>query len=936
MNPMLEQSLFAFLAAGGAAAGLTGALKSFPAIRFGWREGDEGMRRTPSPSIPILAQAGSSVVALYENAFRHDDGAFTAGWKVDLSPTHYAEDGTVNFLYDRWQAILNLPKPARTVVQLRISTVPDGGNRFVEHLSVCPADNVYGPARSLHEMEIAHHLARCAEGRFRRLTALLFVRIPVNRGNRIFARESVLANAFMENLRQGIPGLLRFQRDARESLQPLVQRLEHDETAAFETASQVWRTIERESPLPLTRMTREEMWRAYFLSHNPSAKSVPATAAAKIWDVRGYACDGAAYEENFVIHGDVPVAVVTMTRPPQSRIVEGGPLGSYAGCMRSLAGNPNWTFPHTHVFEHVTMGEEEARRNLRRRERSLRASGNAAFQKINRPSREAQAALGALDGVASEIAAGSAQLGWLRAYTIVYGENRRQDESLELLNARCEAIEASWRTVAGANAVRDNGAILRMSHPKGLIGECDANVTGAEVQETNPGLAALFPLERGLEASPPCQLFFRSGQGNIAGFDLSDLLKPTGAIVAPTGGGKSVLGGALLNACLATMPEARANVIDFGSFRNYGNVVAANWIRFDPDLPAGFNIWWHPDVENGVLPDVAHVNLVIEDIMILAGLKDDDALGRGLIREIVGLVFENECAKNQPGCNDPSEPRLSHFLRRLELVKQSQRYDSDQAKQKIETILLALNAWKGNAWLDAPMDDRYKTDSPLTIYDMQTLKSFGREIQRSLAFRVASRVLNSLGRRLGEKRTPTVNLFDELKRITDDFPEILKAAQIGVREGRKDNTFTFFLAQTYADLAGMPGVLANLGAFILGLQNGEAPDLYKQAGLSEDAIHAVRNLHNVPGESAQFLISVGGGDQRQTQLVEFELSPILLWALTSHPSETNAIDQVQRLKPDWSVIRIVTRLSLRFPQGLRKLKLTALPDSFIQELQSLA
>jgi hypothetical protein len=934
MNEFLEQTLFAFFAAGGAAAGIHGVSKAFFTTE---RRFDKKISSALRPSRPQLAQAASSVVALYDDVFRHADGGFTAGWRVDLAQTYYAADETVNALYARWLNLLNLPKPSGTIIQLRLSTVPEAGLTLAKHLETHPSEDGFPAARALHNLEIDFQIEECRNLKHRKVTASLFVRVPTKKGNRIFSRESVLMHALRQNLsRSGLKGLLQFQGDARESLHPIVQRYQEDEVSAFESASQVWRRIEEESPLPLRRLTAEEMWRSYFLSHNPSAKSVPSLKRG-FQDIRGYQVDPMAWEENFVLHGDVPVAIVSLTKPPQGRITAGGPIGSSVGCMRLLAGNPNWTFPHTHVFEHITQDGETSKKNLRKREASLRASGNAAFQKVNTPPREAQAALAALDAVAYEVASGAANLADFRAYTIVYGEpcttaNRSQSE--DLLRERCDAVEAAWRTVFGANAVRDKGAILRCTYENTLVGECDARRTGAEIQETNPGLAALFPLERGSEAKERHQLFFRSAQGCLTGFNLFDLERPTAAIIAPTGGGKSVFAGALVNAALATRKNVNVNIIDFGSFANYGAVVEAEWVRFNPMEPAGFNIWWNADVAEGRMPEINHINLVIADVMILAGLSDDDGLGRGIVRDLVQRIFETESAKNSPGCSDPSEPRLSHFLRLLQHTLERNRNGSEQTKTKMETLLLTLKAWANNPWLDAVMDPRYKRSSPLKIYDMQSLKNFAPEIQRSLGFRVAAQVLRSLGRNIGEERTPIINVLDELKRICDDFPDILKAGEIGAREGRKDNTFTLFLAQSYANLTGMPNILANLGAFILGLQNGESPELNFQAGLSEDASVAVRNLQNAPGRYAQFLISTGGGDQRRIQQIQFELSPTLRWTFTSHPPETDAINHVARLKPHWTRVQAIAYLAGVLPQGLRQLQLTSLPSAIIADLSA--
>src|SRR6185295_6833069 len=70
----------------------------------------------------------------------------------------------------------------------------------------------------------------------------------------------------------------------------IIRRIEADEREARIEAERVFRLIERESPLQMKRLSRDELWEAVYLGHRQNAEGVPMLSDDAGLDLRDYLC----------------------------------------------------------------------------------------------------------------------------------------------------------------------------------------------------------------------------------------------------------------------------------------------------------------------------------------------------------------------------------------------------------------------------------------------------------------------------------------------------------------------------------------------------------------------------------------------------------------------------------------------------------------------
>jgi hypothetical protein len=934
------------------------------AIGFAWRVGGlalKGLSQTPDPEtpdvsapetrIPAIKPFPTQVVCLEDAVFRNSDGSFTAGYRLDPPSTLVAPDDDLNAMNEAWATLIGLDKPAGTVLQFRTSVQPDPGLLWKAHLDelIANSDGIHAPARILHKADMEFWRSQIQEGHYRRLTTTLWVRVPVRHRldsatNGFRIAWIMLREAFLE---KGLAGLkdifLPSIRTAVENVfegDGLIRRLEAFEREAREEAEELFRRIEMASPVPLTRLSEGEMWEAYYLSHNERAQSVPKIDFAEA-DLREFQSDELDFGKWYVTHGNTPACVVSMIRPPQT---------SWVSCMRPVVMNPGLRFRTVNVVEHITPDQEAKRKELDKRRKSLKASGNKAFSSSREMTDEAVASIRDVNLVRAEMAAGET-IGTMRHYCVVYGapifEDGERKEAIRLLKVRADMVEAAYRLVPGVNATIESAEALRVIYPRTLVGEFSPATTGREILEMNSSLAPLLEIEAGFKGSRNPNFLYRCIRpGEMGGINIKTLSEaPTMGIFGQTRSGKSVIAAALLKGALAAIPGCRVNILDFESFGNFAEIMDGVRFVFNEYEPKGFNVWYYEGIEDGINPDEAQLTLVTADLAKLAKVPFDDYLMEALIKPIVKETYENEVAKNSPGCDFPSEPILSDFLDTLGVRVRGNSFHSELVRQKAEELYIRLEQYRGNAWLDAPMHESYKKPTPLAVYDLHSLKDFQAEIRESLAFRVGTRVLRSIGRIVAKDadgvpvRTPVINLIDEMNRIKTDYPALLYAGEVGARQGGKENVHTIFIAQNVEDLTCMPGIFKNLGSMIIGRQADDLDALTQAIKLSPDALDSIRAIHNVHGSHMQFLLVVGSGDEQKAQPIEVALSPQMYWALTSLPEETNAVRKVQSRRPDWSRLDVVDYLANRYPkgmvsQGIRDIPETELPERIRENRQA--
>ncbi len=102
---------------------------------------------------------------------------------------------------------------------------------------------------------------------------------------------------------------------------------------------------------------------------------------------------------------------------------------------------------------------------------------------------------------------------------------------------------------------------------------------------------------------------------------------------------------------------------------------------------------------------------------------------------------------------------------------------------------------------------------------------------------------------------------------------------------------------------------------------------------SYQAAAAISVIHNVPGSHAQFLLTLGSGEDKIVQMIQCDLSPAELWTFTTNPDERNARARVQSLNPDWSPAEVIAWLSLHYLQGLTGAGLIRIDESLLDSNQ---
>lgn len=851
----------------------------------------------------------SLISGIYRDALRHTDGSFTHAYHVELAPTVFSDDLAIESRCDAFARMLAARKPVGTIIQFRLTAGVDPGRAIAAHESARDRTGVHYDAALLHDGGIAGYQAMADLGCFRQTRLTVWIRVP----NPHRCADDQFLPTFKREIKThgfaGLPVALASSWRAASGEQ-VARRLLDEEASAFEEAEKTFRLIERECPVKLTPFTRDELWAAVFLGHRQNATSAPILPDDGT-DLRDYLC-GEMIEASgqYLMHGNSPAALVSMFTPPQPLIT--------ADALRLLSINGALNFRHTIVSEFVHPDQRQAVKRLDRRISQVGRSAQSLTGK-HRFSPEARVALEDLARLREDLAGGRAALAQLRLFVVVYGEPARTRAalaaSLKDLDRRCEQVISEIRKIPGADADREEPAALRALYDRALVGEADARKTGREIIETAHSLAPLIPTESEWEGAPRPHTLFSLPTGKLIGVDLFDrqvIPSPLALALAAPRGGKSVLLGRLINDVLATKAHACVRTVDFGeSFGPLVDVLGGRHLRFQPGTDRTINVWDYDGLENGEPPDETQVGFVVGDLMQLARVSPDDTLAEDILITLVNEVYRNEAPRNRPGA-PKHEPRLSHLVDYLSTWP-----FKGASASRAEELKLALGQYCGHSFLDAPTHPDFAGESPLDVYELDSLERFPERVRESLAYRAAARVLRAIGK-LNEDgtRSPTLLVFDEVWKIREKYPRILDVIKRGARTGGKENVVTILATQAYEDLSSLPDIAKTAGVKFIGKQIGDYSKLVEDTGLSLQATAAIGVIHNVPGSHAQFLLALGSGGDKVVQMIQCDLSPAELWTFTTNPDERNARARAQSLKPGWSLAEVIAWLSLHYPQGL--------------------
>lgn len=472
-------------------------------------------------SDPPGRRRDSSIVGLYEDTLRRKDGSYTRLYDFPLPTTFNAHEGVNESVCDEIGRMVAVPKPPGTVMQFRYAVAPDPGRAIAAHLRARSYDRIYLPACRLHDNNVDFYKALADAGAFRIENASFNITVPVHLPDDDTSRGlSAFVPAVLREVRAR--GIKNFSHAARQAHTEtcddgVVRRLFDDEQKAYEKAEKVFRFVEMQSPVPLRRLDRAELWTAVYQSHCLNAPSTPHLSDVPGLDVRDYLC-GETVESGgwYMLHGSTPVAMVSMMRPGDAL---------FATSMRALTAHPALTFRHTLVAEFIYLDQRQAIKQLDRRMRSVKRTNNRADGRKHM-SPEAKASLDDLEAVRAHVAGSPEALVQMRFFALVYGEPARTrselKSSLNTLDYNCEQLITAMQTIDGVEAAIEEPAALRSLYPRTMVGCADGKSTGREFMEIANSLAAVAPVESAWRGSARPHTLFSTTTGRLTGISLFD------------------------------------------------------------------------------------------------------------------------------------------------------------------------------------------------------------------------------------------------------------------------------------------------------------------------------------------------------------------------------------------------------------------------------
>jgi len=885
----------------------------------------EARQRDRTLRSPIGRRRDSSIVGLFKDAVRHKDGALTVAYTVEMPASMFAEDALVDLRCDDLARMLAFEKPAGTVVQFRYATIPDPGYSIINVISSRAETGTHALA-SLLQASNLDFLEKSAQNiPYRRSVLTLWVRVPPRkRANSTMTALADLRRALSEELKSGgIGNTLRrlpeiYRRTSDDSV---VRRSLEDEQQNYLHANRVWRQIENSFPFVLRRFTRQELWEAIFLGHCQNAHSVPSLPERPGRDVRDYLCGETIEGElEYRMHGEYPVTIVSMFTPPNDFVT--------ADALRGLLGRRDFNTRHTVVTEYLFPEQRKETKRLDRRIKQVKRT----FTKRDNP--EGAAALRSLRAVRDEVAGARESLLPTRFYVILYGERATNlaelKRSVDALDEQCEKVVSAIRQIPGANAEREEPEALRALYASAIAGELSPRLTGRELTEISNSVVALAPTEDSWLGAPRPHTLLSTVTGRLIGIDLFDrnqIPSPLIQIIAAPRGGKSILMAQFACDILASLRDASVNAIDIGeTLLPLVSVLGGRYIRPHPDEIRAINIWSYAELSEGGMPDDVQKALVVGNLKMLARIGDDDKTAEDIISAVVSQVYENIVPENGPG-RPLFEPTLSHFVAQLRTYP----FESDLVRERRETLVLALSNYLGHPWLDAPTHPDYEQKSAFDVFELGSLKDFPRDIKLSLAYRIAAHVARCIGRRREDgTRAPTANLFDEMWEIKEEYPFIFKVLQHAGRKGPKENSITVLATHAFEDIEDVASLSKTGNVLFIGKQLGDYSKAVGHAKLSANGAEAIGHIKSAPGRFSQFVMVIGSGPDQIVEVVQHELSPLMLWTLTTNVDERNARSRVWAHHSDWSDMEVHGWLAEHYPRGLTAVGLREIDETLLE------
>lgn len=825
-----------------------------------------------------------------------DDG-YCRGWDASPINSRLSEDDVLDGAVDRVARMLASTGAAGTVIQIRQSRGPDPGRAVYEQL-MSRGQNTDPVARELSSIQNEHILASARRGAFQQSRLSVWARVPKQTKRRV---PNPLASA---------KAIIAQEREARDKA-----------AASFDA-------IKRMMPLRMRELGGEATWSVLYKGHNKGVTGVPNFLRHGAENIQYALCANDLHfcDGGVVVDGRIPVAVVSLKTAPSP---------GFGADLHRIMETPAMGFPHTIIAEYEVLDQETSKRRLRTRIRQADVAGHT-LKGTKNLSPESDEVISDLRALLKAVVGGKDKLIAARYYAVVEAPpvNDPRDESelaesKRILDDRCNQIIETLKVDGGAEAIRESQAAVEEIYPLSIVGELRPCTTGRELTEATSTVAALAPVEAPWGGTPGGPTVIATNTGRLLNINLWDrrtFMSPTVIITAGSGGGKSFLLGEFIQDGLGNVDEMTVHCVDIGKSQGpLADILGAHKIEFNVGdrRPRPYGIWGYPGITERVPPDEVQVEMVVGDVMNLAGRGDQ--LTHDLLTNLVIDVYKDEVPRNGPG-KPKHEPTLSHLLNKLRT--QGPALASQPLRDLAAELSNALEQFRDHPWLDRPTDPSFEdNNSRFKWYELGSLDGLPRAVQNALAYRVACRVGTS-GGTMGARGqyTPTLLCFDEGHKIKESYPVVFKALESIARMGRKEGVVQIIATQAWTDLSDCPAIIRNSSLRLIGTQNSYDPAIARDCGLSKGAEAAIASLKTSPGEFSQFLAVVGHGPHQIVEILQHEVSPTILWARTTESTERNARTEVLSLVPEWDTLTACRYLASVHPKGLAAEGLTR-PDT---------
>lgn len=856
--------------------------------------GDGRPRRLPTASAPnggrfSLSTRTSQITGLSRaGLIRYDDG-YGFGWSASPQTSMLSDDDHLDYSIDRVARMLTSLEEPGSIVQLRVSKGPDIGRAIYEQQQAV-SDRSDPLARELNSIQNQTYIDNASQGAYHQSRTSIWARIPT-------PLPGAIRRAFASN-----------------------KRIKKDEKLARQKARATCELLETVCPLRTKRLTGRELWDALYKGHHEGANFVPNFDLVSALSPSALLAgdDLTLTSDRMIVDGRVPASIITLRQPPHPEVS--------ADLARQLE-RAELGFRHTIIVEFELLDQREAKSRLRRKIKQAEHNTRTADGRSSN-NEDAEGLVLELKTLLKAVSNNKDRLIATRYTIVVYGpevadvnDEAQMERASRVLTSRCNDVIAALATDTGAVPCREDQCTLEYLYPRTIVGEMTPGVTGREIIEASRSVAALAPIEAPWGGSPRPHSLLQLTRGRIIGLDLWDrteIMSPTMLIVGGSASGKSVLLGEIITNVLGTVGDATVKCIDFDeSLGPLVELLGGKHIKFNsPDgEPRPLNILDFDGLERGEMADDTQITLVVEDLKILARLDAGDSDGENVLDTVVREIYENFSRINGQG-RRKQEPVLSHIIDHL--TSRGPNFETPELRAKAGSLATALNKYRNHAWLDQPTHEYFNdSNSRFTVYELNSLDGLQPAVKNSMAFRVAAKVGNTGGIKLGNGLfTPVLIGIDEGHKVKENFPVVFKAMESIARRGNKQMVFQIVCTQAWSDLSDCPALIKNSSIKVFGVQNQQSDEIANAVGLSPRANAELAALLTSPGNFSQYLLVIGSGPKMTVEKFQLELSSVNLWTRTNNPKERNARTIVKSLRPEWTPIQRIDYLASRYPRGL--------------------